>query len=50
MTERGCAVLDGREDRIGLNGIDRWLGGVHLSGGEAVWRWDETARQPRRVA
>ena len=49
VTERGRAVLDGREDRIRLNGIDRWLGG-HLGGGEAVWRWDETARQPRRVA
>jgi hypothetical protein len=24
-----------------LNGIDRWIGGVHLQGQETDWRWDE---------
>jgi hypothetical protein len=28
---------------VRLNGIDRWLGGVHLQGGEAAWRWDADA-------
>jgi hypothetical protein len=43
LTNVGRAVLDGREDNVRLNGIDRWLGGVHLHGGEARWRWDEDA-------
>jgi len=30
ITEAGRAVLAGRENAIALNGIDRWLGGVHL--------------------
>jgi hypothetical protein len=40
ITETGRKVLEGRADHIDLNGIDRWLGGVHLKGGKAVWRWD----------
>ena len=24
----------------GMNGINRWLGGVHLLGEDARWRWD----------
>ena len=43
LTDAGRAVLDGREDRVRLNGIDRWLGGVHLRGREAAWRWDADA-------
>src|SRR5437660_12025279 len=35
------AVLNGYEDFVRLNGIDLWLGGVHLQGDEAEWRWDE---------
>jgi hypothetical protein len=23
------------------NGIDRWIGGVHLSGHTVRWRWNE---------
>jgi hypothetical protein len=26
---------------VALNGIDRWVGGVHLRGPEVPWRWDE---------
>jgi len=26
---------------VALNGIDRWVGGVHLHGEAARWRWDE---------
>ncbi|HEX6750011.1 MAG TPA: DUF1835 domain-containing protein [Longimicrobium sp.] len=45
LTDAGRAVMDGREDHVRLNGIDRWLGGVHLHGRESPWRWDtEVAR------
>jgi hypothetical protein len=43
ITETGRSVLEGRADWIRLNGIDRWLGAVHLQGAEAKWRWDEEA-------
>jgi hypothetical protein len=45
VTEEGKAVLAGEEDFIAKNGIETWLGGIHLSGKEAAWRWDEDARQ-----
>ena len=41
ITEYGKAVLVGEEDFVRSNGIDHWLGGVHLVGSEAAWRWDE---------
>ena len=47
VTETGREVLAGRADHVRLNGIHRWLGGVHLEGSEARWRWDETARSLR---
>jgi hypothetical protein len=40
ITEAGRNVVEGRADHIELNGIDRWLGGVHLSGDHSRWRWD----------
>jgi hypothetical protein len=40
LTNAGRAVLEGQEDRIVVNGIDRWLGGVHLQAGD-VWRWND---------
>jgi hypothetical protein len=43
ITETGLNVIDGRADYIDLNGIDRWLGGVHLKGDHAAWRWDRTS-------
>lgn len=42
LTDDGRAVIDGREDHVRMNGIDRWLGGVHLHGHDP-WRWDEAA-------
>lgn len=45
LTELGRTVLAGREDWIAINGIERWLGGVHLRGAESPWRWDLAARQ-----
>jgi hypothetical protein len=41
VTDAGRAVLDGTADHVALNGIDRWIGGVHLVGEEARWRWNE---------
>lgn len=38
VTEAGREVLAGRADHIALNGIDRWLGGVHLTPAR-LWRW-----------
>ncbi|HEU0013657.1 MAG TPA: DUF1835 domain-containing protein [Longimicrobium sp.] len=43
LTDAGRDVLAGRADRVRLNGIDRWLGGVHLHGREAAYRWDADA-------
>jgi hypothetical protein len=43
LTTTGREVLEGRDDWIGIRGIDRWLGGVHLQGPEAAWRWDTEA-------
>jgi hypothetical protein len=48
-TDAGRDVLDGRADAVALNGIDRWLGGMHLSGAEAVWRWDGAEQRLKQV-
>jgi Domain of unknown function (DUF1835) len=41
LTDTGARVLAGDADQIALNGIDRWIGGVHLHGHHAPWRWDD---------
>jgi hypothetical protein len=41
VTAAGRRVLAGEADHVALNGIDRWVGGVHLHGDAARWRWDE---------
>jgi hypothetical protein len=43
LTPAGHAVLNCRKDAVLLNGIDRWLGGVHLAPGGSDWRWDVAA-------
>jgi hypothetical protein len=45
ITETGLKVFEGRADHIDLNGIDRWLGGVHLKGEKAAWRWDRASER-----
>ncbi len=45
ITETGGKVLEGRADHVNLNGIDRWLGGVHLKGDNAAWRWDRASER-----
>jgi len=42
LTQDGLDVLEGRADAVALRGIDRWLGGVHLTPG-SCWRWDHVA-------
>ena len=41
LTDTGARVLAGQADQIALNGIDRWIGGVHLHGHHVPWRWDD---------
>jgi hypothetical protein len=41
ITEAGGALMKGTADQINLNGIDYWLGGVHLQTPANLWRWDE---------
>lgn len=43
LTTTGRDVLEGRDDWVHIHGIDRWLGGVHLQGSDAAWRWDPDA-------
>ena len=43
LTGDGEAVLNGYLDWVALNGIDRWLGGVHLTP-DNPWRWDAQKR------
>jgi hypothetical protein len=47
VTNLGREALAGSVDHVRLNGINRWLGGVHLLGDEALWRWDEKAGKLR---
>jgi hypothetical protein len=39
LAPAGQRVLAGGADAVRLRGIDRWLGGVHLTP-QNVWRWD----------
>jgi hypothetical protein len=48
LTDTGRAVLAGRQDRVAACGIDRWLGGVHVSSDTDLWRWDDTRRRITR--
>jgi hypothetical protein len=45
LTDAGRSVLRGDEDWIALGGSDRWLGGMHLEGKNARWRWDAANRR-----
>jgi hypothetical protein len=40
LTDTGRAVLAGAADRCALVPLDRWIGGIHLTGPEPEWRWD----------
>jgi RNA polymerase sigma factor (sigma-70 family) len=45
LTDSGRSALAGQLDRVSTCGIDRWLGGVHLQGRSAGWRWDDADRR-----
>jgi hypothetical protein len=42
LTPDGERVMSGAADHVALNGIDRWLGGVHLTTAGPQWRYDAT--------
>jgi hypothetical protein len=48
LTDDGRAVLAGRADHVVLNGVDHWLGGVHLTGATS-WRYDPSSERPVRT-
>jgi hypothetical protein len=39
-TAVGHDVISGKSDHVTLNGVNRWIGGVHLKGKVVPWRWD----------
>ena len=41
LTDAGRSILGGHVDRVERCGLDRWLGGVHLTGAHPMWRWDD---------
>lgn len=44
LTDLGKRLLAGEADWIeARGGIDTWIGGVHLRGPQAAWRWDPAA-------
>ena len=44
LAPAGQEVLEGKRDAIATNGIDTWIGGVHLTG-ESHWRWNARMRR-----
>jgi hypothetical protein len=40
LTPFGRDVLAAHADHVTVNGVDRWVGGVHLRGPDVEWRWD----------
>jgi hypothetical protein len=44
-TALGRQVLRGERDHVSINGIDRWIGGVHLHGRSVPWRYDRNSKQ-----
>jgi hypothetical protein len=42
LTAAGERTLRGEADRVELLGIDRWIGGTHVTPGN-TWRWDAAA-------
>ena len=44
LTATGARTLGGEADRVELLGIDRWIGGTHLTP-HNTWRWHPTNRE-----
>jgi hypothetical protein len=49
LTDVGRDVLRGVTDRVRRCGLQRWLGGAHLEGSAAMWRWDAAERRIVKV-
>jgi hypothetical protein len=49
LTPAGERVLQHKADRVQLLGVDRWIGGSHITPG-AAWRWDPAAHRLIRPA
>jgi hypothetical protein len=49
LTDMGARVLAGAADHVTLNGIDRWIGGVHLRGHNPPWRWNDATESITRT-
>ena len=48
LTPAGREILAGA-DFVARYGIDRWLGGVHLTGQGPIWRWDDGRERLRAI-
>jgi hypothetical protein len=44
LTAAGERTLRAEADRVELLGIDRWIGGTHVTA-DNTWRWDPTERR-----
>ena len=44
LAPAGERVLRGEADRVELLGVDRWVGGTHVTS-DTTWRWDPVARR-----
>jgi hypothetical protein len=45
LTPNGRAVLAGEADRAALVPLDRWVGGIHVTGPDPAWRWDRATER-----
>jgi len=43
LTAAGRDALAGKLDHVKVNGVNRWIGGVHLTGRDVGWRWSPEA-------
>ncbi|MFN7924447.1 MAG: DUF1835 domain-containing protein [Bryobacteraceae bacterium] len=43
LTDFGRRLLGCKVDYVAVNGVDRWIGGVHLQGRDVEWRYDAEA-------
>jgi len=44
LTAEGERVLGGESDRVAALGVDRWVGGTHVTP-STLWRWDASRRR-----
>jgi hypothetical protein len=45
LTDAGRSALAGELDAVATCGVERWMGGVHLTGRSTPWRWDDSSRR-----